>query len=52
MTIYLPASAAFVIPINLYLTSGLSYRTTTAGADNSTAALTAGDLLALNVLYT
>jgi hypothetical protein len=37
LTIYLPASTA--------------YGMVTAGADNSTAALTAGDVLALNVEY-
>ena len=51
-TIYLPASSAFAIPLNFYFPSGLSYRMTTAGADNSTAALTAADILALNVIYT
>lgn len=51
-TIYLPASTAFAIDLgSLYFTVGIRYRMTTTGADNSTAALTAGDVLAMNVLY-
>lgn len=57
MTIYLPASSAFALGASFFgergvrFGSGLAYRMTTAGADNSTAALTAGDILALNLVY-
>lgn len=50
-TIYLPASSAFALDIDHYFRLGFGYRMTTAGADNSTAALTAADILALNITY-
>lgn len=52
-TLYLAASSVFNLEFaNGYeFRTGLAYRMTTAGADNSTAALTAGDILALNVDY-
>lgn len=52
MTIYLPATAAFAIDIpRLYLETGIAYALTTGSADNDTGALTAADVLALNVVY-
>lgn len=52
-TIYLPASLSFAIsyPNGLFFSAGIAYRMTTAGADNDTGALTAADILALNVEY-
>lgn len=50
-TIYLPASTAFELRPNDFFGAGLAYRMTTAGADNSTAAVAAGDILALNLDY-
>lgn len=52
-TIYLPASAYFHHEYGrgIEFAAGLSYRMTTAAADNSTAALTAADILALNIDY-
>jgi hypothetical protein len=53
LTIYLPASTAFALdwPMGRFFAVGIAYGMVTAGADNSTAALTAGDVLALNVEY-
>lgn len=52
-TIYLAASSAFnhEWENGLDFTLGLGYGTTTAGADNSTAAVTAADILAMNIAY-
>lgn len=50
-TYYLPASSAFVFDLDDYFGQGIGYGMTTAAADNSTAALTAGDILCLNVDY-
>lgn len=52
-TIYLPANAAFnfSFPNPLVFGSGLGYRMTTAGADNSTAAVAADAVLGLNIDY-
>lgn len=50
-TLYLPASSAFALDMEDVFGNGLGYRLTTAGADNSTAALTAADILALNIDY-
>jgi hypothetical protein len=50
-TLYLPASSPFDFSRQVQFKSGISYRMTTAVADNSTAALTAGDVLALNIDY-
>ncbi len=53
MTLAIPASSAFnfnwVRGVSFPL--GLGYRMTTAAADNSTAALTAADIIGMNVLY-
>ncbi len=50
-TIYLPAGTAFVIDCNDYYATGIAYALTTGLADADTGALTAGDILALNVDY-
>lgn len=52
-TIYLPASAYFHhdYALGIEFQDGIAYRMTTAAADNSTAALTAADVLALNIDY-
>ena len=50
-TLYLPAETAFVIDMDDYFGNGIGFGLTTAGADNSTAALTAGDILGLNIDY-
>jgi hypothetical protein len=50
-TIYLPASAAFDLEQDAYFGTGIAYRMTTAGADNDTGALTAGDILAFSADY-
>lgn len=53
LTIALVASTPFQInfatPIEF--TSGLAYRMVTGAADNSTAAVTSGDILGFNVVY-
>ena len=53
-TIYLPASLRFQIDFGrgLNFVNGISYRMTTAGADNSTAAVAAAAVLAMNIDYT
>lgn len=50
-TFYLPATAAFDLETPFVFTTGIGYRLTTGGADNDTGALTAADILALNVDY-
>ena len=51
LTIYLPASTAFALPFDDYFSQGIGYRLTTGTADNDTGALTAADILGLNVSY-
>lgn len=52
-TIALPGSSYFDLDLGGFsFTAGISYRMTTAGADNSTAALTAADIVAFNLSYT
>lgn len=53
LTIYLPASTAFALdwPLGRYFATGIAYALTTGGADADTGALTAADVLALNVEY-
>lgn len=54
MTIPLPASAAFNIDLGqygIYLSAGVAFALTTGAAASDTGALTAGDVLGLNVLY-
>lgn len=52
-TIYLPALAAFAIewPTGYSFATGIAYALTTGSADNDTGALTAADVLGLNVDY-
>jgi hypothetical protein len=52
LTIVLPASAAFAIDIpgGYDFPIGMGYRITTGVADGDTGALTAGDILGLNIL--
>lgn len=52
LTLYLPASSSFVFDFPaLYFATGIAYALTTGSADADTGALTAGDVLALNVVY-
>lgn len=52
MTVYLPATSGFAIDVpGLYFPTGIGYALTTAAADADTGALTAGDVVALNVVY-
>jgi hypothetical protein len=54
MTIPLPASASFNIDLGqfgIYLSAGIAYALTTGAAAADTGALTAGDILGLNILY-
>lgn len=46
---YLPPSTAFAFDVNNYYASGLGFRLTTGSADNDNSAVTAGDILGLNV---
>lgn len=50
-TVYLPATSAFCLDFEDYYATGIAYAMTTAGADADTGALTAGDILALNIDY-
>jgi hypothetical protein len=52
MTIYLPASSAFAIDLGdgFECNFGIGIRMTTGSADNDASALTAGDILGLNLL--
>ena len=53
-TFAVPASAVFDIDFGLIgvsFTAGISYRLTTGAPDNDTGALTAADILGLNVMY-
>lgn len=52
-TFAIPASAPFSLSLGdgLYLATGLAYALTTGAADADTGALTAGDILGLNVVY-
>jgi hypothetical protein len=52
LTLYLPALTAFVFDFpELYFGTGIAYALTTGSADNDTGALTAADILGLNVIY-
>lgn len=52
LTIYLPATTAFAITYPaMYFGTGIAYALTTGAADNDTGALTAADVLGLNVMY-
>jgi hypothetical protein len=52
-TLYIPATAAFAFdfPRGVLFAAGIGYRLTTAAADADTGALTAGDIICLNVDY-
>lgn len=50
-TVYLPATTAFAITMDDYYGQGIAYALTTGSADNDTGALTAGDVLGLNIDY-
>ena len=52
MTIYLPAATPFALDLGdgLFF-NACSYRLTTGGADNDAGALTAGDVVGLNLLF-
>lgn len=54
LTLYLPAATAFVLDWSMgrYFATGIAYALTTGSADNDTGALTAGDIVGLNVEYT
>lgn len=54
LTIAIPATTAFDIQIpngGFYFSTGIAYALTTGAADNDTGALTAADILGLNVIY-
>lgn len=51
MTIYLPPSTAFAFDLDDYFSTGIAYALTTGSADADTGALTAADVLGLNVSY-
>lgn len=51
LTIALPPSSAFVFDLEHNFSVGLGYGLATGSADNSTGALTAGDVLGLNVMW-
>jgi hypothetical protein len=52
-TEYLPASSrfSFSFPSPMYFSTGIAFAITTAAADSDTGALTAGDVVALNIAY-
>jgi hypothetical protein len=50
-TIYLPPSTAFAFDLEHYFGQGIGFGLTTGSADNDTGALTAGDVLGLNIGY-
>lgn len=50
LTFYLPASLSFNFRVDYRGFNGLGIGLTTAAADNSTASVTAGDILGLNIL--
>lgn len=53
LTIAVPATTAFAIdfPLGFRLATGIAYALTTGAADADTGALTAADVLGLNVIY-
>lgn len=52
VTYYVPGSTAFVFDLPaLYFSTGIAYALTTGVADADTGALTAADILGLNVIY-
>lgn len=52
LTVPLPPETAFHLKFSpIYFSAGISYRMVTGSADNSTDALTAADVVGLNVVY-
>ena len=52
MTFYLPGQTSFALDLDgVYFSTGIAYALTTGSADNDTGALTAADVLGLNVIY-
>lgn len=51
LTIAVPATTAFNLELDVEFSVAISLRMTTGSADNDTGALTAGDILGLNVGY-
>lgn len=51
LTFYLPATGAFALDVNQYFATGIAYALTTGVADADTGAVTAADILGLNVTY-
>jgi hypothetical protein len=52
LTFYLPASTAFAFDLVHETAVGLGYRLVTGSADNDANAVTAADILGLNIMYT
>lgn len=50
-TFYLPPSAAFAFDLDHETSLGLGYRLVTGNADNDATAVSAGDILGLNIAY-
>jgi hypothetical protein len=51
MTLYLPPTTGFAFDLDHYFGQGIAYAITGAAADADTTALTAGDIVGLNVAY-
>lgn len=51
LTIAVPATSAFDLELKLPFYTGIAYAMTTGSADNDTGALTAADILGLNIIY-
>ena len=52
MTFYLPGQTSFALDLDgVYFSTGIAYALTTGSADADTGALTAADVLGLNVIY-
>ena len=51
LSVYLPATTAFSLDFDYAFDLGLGYRLTTDVADAGTTALTAADILGLNISY-
>jgi hypothetical protein len=50
-THYLPAATGFAFDLDDYFGQGIAFALTAAAADSDTAALTAGDIVCLNIDY-
>jgi hypothetical protein len=51
LTFYLPALTAFAFDLNHETALGLGYRLVTGSADNDANAVTAADILGMNIAY-